>query len=366
MTDPPSPMRTASSTPRQRRGSSVSSRSSEPSRSSSPCRYAPSDNDLAAAIANKQGQLDRLLETPPAARSLLQRTNIRNLEQTVEELQGGAPSAAGPAAATIVNAPRARIPPLADSDSDNEEESYEDLLAKATNMEEFGGKKSVEDAAEALGLEELTQPIPGMTVPLLPYQILGVAWMIEREQDRKCCGGLVADEMGLGKTIQTIALMEHSKSLMNQDEDGPTLIFGPLALMEQWDDEIGTRTDSGVIRGIHHGSYVKLTPKQMQKCDVVITTYGILNNEWIDYENSHKTQKKPRSKVKKEDSFVIPDSDEETKKPKGYNRDRKPSTCCEYFPGGGYRRFLLTKLGFLFLLCRFSLSWPAVPSQGES
>jgi SNF2 family DNA or RNA helicase len=183
-----------------------------------------------------------------------------------------------------VNAPRARIPPLADSDSDNEEESYEDLLAKATNMEEFGGKKSVEDAAEALGLEELTQPIPGMTVPLLPYQILGVAWMIEREQDRKCCGGLVADEMVLGKTIQTIALMEHSKSLMNQDEDGPTLIFGPLALMEQWDDEIGTRTDSGVIRGIHHGSYVKLTPKQMQKCDVVITTYGILNNEWIDYE----------------------------------------------------------------------------------
>ena len=70
----------------------------------------------------------------------------------------------------------------------------------------------------------------------MPHQLLGVKWMVERENEpsmgqavrineddiRKnygkmktvntVGGGLLADEMGLGKTIQSIALMVHNRA----------------------------------------------------------------------------------------------------------------------------------------------------------
>ena len=75
--------------------------------------------------------------------------------------------------------------------------------------------------------------MPGMKVSLMQHQLIGVKWMVEREQNptmgqktkiedksnnygkanavRTVGGGLLADEMGLGKTIQSIALMVHNR-----------------------------------------------------------------------------------------------------------------------------------------------------------
>jgi SNF2 family DNA or RNA helicase len=72
-----------------------------------------------------------------------------------------------------------------------------------------------------------------MKVSLMQHQLLGVKWMVEREDnpelgrkfqtDDKTStygkgksintvgGGLLADEMGLGKTIQSIAVMVHNR-----------------------------------------------------------------------------------------------------------------------------------------------------------
>jgi SNF2 family DNA or RNA helicase len=78
--------------------------------------------------------------------------------------------------------------------------------------------------------------MPGMKVSLMPHQLLGVKWMVERENqpmmgevvriddediannygkmktENTVGGGLLADEMGLGKTIQSIALMIHNRA----------------------------------------------------------------------------------------------------------------------------------------------------------
>lgn len=86
-------------------------------------------------------------------------------------------------------------------------------------------------------MDKLGNPVvPGMKVFLMPHQLLGVKWMVERENEpsmgevvrideedaektygkmtkaNTVGGGLLADEMGLGKTIQSIALMVHNRA----------------------------------------------------------------------------------------------------------------------------------------------------------
>lgn len=35
-----------------------------------------------------------------------------------------------------------------------------------------------------------------MTITLMPHQVLGVSWMLEKERDEKFKGGLLCDAMG--------------------------------------------------------------------------------------------------------------------------------------------------------------------------
>ena len=77
--------------------------------------------------------------------------------------------------------------------------------------------------------------LPGMKISLMPHQLTGVKWMVDRENEpslgrsvpieeegrrrnygkpkyrRTVGGGLLADEMGLGKTIQSIGVMVHNR-----------------------------------------------------------------------------------------------------------------------------------------------------------
>ena len=45
---------------------------------------------------------------------------------------------------------------------------------------------------------------PGLGVSLLPFQKMGVGWMVHRE--RRFSGGIMADHLGMGKTVQMIGL----------------------------------------------------------------------------------------------------------------------------------------------------------------
>jgi hypothetical protein len=73
-----------------------------------------------------------------------------------------------------------------------------DQFFKMAVTEEFDGNATVDEAIAKLGLKSQYDMIPGMVVPLMPHQSIGVAWMLEKEAS-KLKGGALSDEMGLGK-----------------------------------------------------------------------------------------------------------------------------------------------------------------------
>jgi SNF2 family DNA or RNA helicase len=101
--------------------------------------------------------------------------------------------------------------------------------------------------------DKLGNPVvPGMKVSLMQHQLIGVKWMVERENKPEMGkkvkidegnevtygkaktvntvgGGLLADEMGLGKTIQSIALMVHNRPT----GDEPVKVYSPLIQLIQ-------------------------------------------------------------------------------------------------------------------------------------
>lgn len=99
------------------------------------------------------------------------------------------------------------------------------------------------------------------------YQEEGVEWCIARENSSEyCSGGMIADGMGLGKTIVMIGTLVCNFQMSN-------LIILPVFLMEQWRDQIYRSTGHNAV--VYHGSIKKvLTVEQLQRCPIVITTYG--------------------------------------------------------------------------------------------
>ncbi|KAJ7437384.1 P-loop containing nucleoside triphosphate hydrolase protein [Mycena galericulata] len=165
------------------------------------------------------------------------------------------------------------------------------FLIQAGNAEQFDGDASIEKALEKLGLQTTHELLPSLDIPLMPHQLLGVAWMVEKEKTKTLKGGCMADEMGLGKTVQMIATM-----CKNPSEDPAcktTLILAPLALL--------------VL--IYHGSNKVKRKADLLKYDVVLTTYSTMALEWPDYEADMKKKEKAKSK-KPANDFIASDSDD--------------------------------------------------------
>ncbi|KAG8729158.1 hypothetical protein FRC10_004206, partial [Ceratobasidium sp. 414] len=163
----------------------------------------------------------------------------------------------------------------------------------------------VRDAAKALKLKNVTDRLPGMQVPLMPHQLIGVVWMVKQELG-KVQGGILV------KTMQTIALI-----MMNQPEaDNPrqsTLIVAPAALLDQWRQEIVDWTDDDMFRiHIHHGTDKLKIAAEVKKYDIIITTFQMLTNEFpADDEELKKQMKQKKKRVKRdEDGFIISDSED--------------------------------------------------------
>lgn len=132
--------------------------------------------------------------------------------------------------------------------------------------------------------EEAATPAE-LNVELMPHQKRGLCWMRKREQvkspsapiyDTQCRGGILADDQGLGKTLTTISLL-----YAHPPADGSrwrTLIVCPKSLVNQWKKELESRVHKDMVKKIHvyHGGKKAVSPDQLLKCDVVITTYGTL------------------------------------------------------------------------------------------
>ena len=76
--------------------------------------------------------------------------------------------------------------------------SIEKFLVEAGNAENFDGNETVDKALAYLDLKHLDEKLPGMDITLMAHQVMGVAWMLEKEKSG-IRGGCLADEMGLGK-----------------------------------------------------------------------------------------------------------------------------------------------------------------------
>ncbi|KAG8907736.1 hypothetical protein FRC01_007593, partial [Tulasnella sp. 417] len=206
-------------------------------------------------------------------------------------------------------------------------EGLTDFLVSAGNAEIFEKDASVHSSLEYLRLRDLSQNFHGMKIPLLPHQVLGVAWMAKKEGDPKKSGGIMADEMGLGKTVQTIATVCFNTPKPNRPKG--TLIVAPVALLDQWKSEIESKTNRNFQILIYHGSSKpkgKDAAKVLAQYDFVLTSYGTLSAEWPENDDFKARQKKKRKNAKKDD-FIVEDSGEEGsgsgKKKKGKAKDVK-------------------------------------------
>ncbi|KAL1970041.1 hypothetical protein VTN77DRAFT_6446 [Rasamsonia byssochlamydoides] len=199
------------------------------------------------------------------------------------------------------------------------EADIDDLAAKLqkVSVDEAADKKGGENGDQKDEEEEEEEvddgTREGLKVKLLPHQIDGVNWMIDKETGQKKTkgvhpkGGILADDMGLGKTVQSIALIltnpkpPAEKESRNKDEvdadkdtqktenerklppgvDKGTLIVAPLALIKQWESEIAAKIeDSHKLRVcVYHGAGRSKYADSLKDYDVVITTYGTLSSE---------------------------------------------------------------------------------------
>ncbi len=114
--------------------------------------------------------------------------------------------------------------------------------------------------------------VQGLNAKLFAYQARGVGWM--QETISRTGGLILADEMGLGKTLQIIALLVASPPSFTF----PALIVCPTSLIANWVREI-ERFAASLAVVVHRGPYRAGIYRDLQKSNVVITTYDTMVND---------------------------------------------------------------------------------------
>ncbi|MBA2248667.1 MAG: DEAD/DEAH box helicase family protein [Chitinophagaceae bacterium] len=150
-------------------------------------------------------------------------------------------------------------------------------------------------------IPELDPPVH--LIPILrPYQISGFHWL--NYLNDVGWGGILADDMGLGKTVQALSMLEHYNTTNGNVK---AMVVCPTTLIYNWENEIKKFTPS-LTYHIHHGSLRSRDAEELQKSNVIITTYGTLRSDihvftkiMFDYIILDESQaiKNPGSKVAK-------------------------------------------------------------------
>ena len=138
----------------------------------------------------------------------------------------------------------------------------------------FGDEKLVNQVKQLVQfrpLQDLT-PLAHLHCTLRDYQNKGVQWLLFLYDNR--FGGLLCDEMGLGKTVQVIAFLLALKEQRNVQ--GTSLIVCPTSVLSHW-----TRLAHLFAPSLNVHMYHAQERRDLlkEKCDLLLTTYGILRND---------------------------------------------------------------------------------------
>ncbi|WOO76591.1 putative ATP-dependent helicase [Vanrija pseudolonga] len=179
------------------------------------------------------------------------------------------------------------------------------------SFSDFNEDTTIEEGMKTLGLATLQDKLPGALFSLMPHQVLGVAFMVKREESSKApFGGLLCDAMGLGKTVQCIALMLVRDKRPSDFKRSPQLVVAPVAVLAQWKQEIEDKTTKNIKVFIHHGGSRAKTPAQLKQYDVVITTYGVVKSEAKLKNKKQRKEAREAARQRDRDSFDESDDDD--------------------------------------------------------
>jgi non-specific serine/threonine protein kinase len=142
---------------------------------------------------------------------------------------------------------------------------------------------------------------------LRPYQVAGFQWLSYLNDVG--WGGILADDMGLGKTVQALAMLEKYKQTSGALK---AIVICPTTLIYNWQNEVKKFTPS-LSYHIHHGNTRSRELAELEKHNIIITTYGTLRSDinlllkiLFDYVVLDESQaiKNPSSKVTKAASLL--------------------------------------------------------------
>jgi non-specific serine/threonine protein kinase len=108
---------------------------------------------------------------------------------------------------------------------------------------------------------------------LRPYQTSGYQWL--NYLNDVGWGGILADDMGLGKTVQALSMLHHYKQVNGGLK---AVVVCPTTLIYNWRNEVEKFTPS-LDWHIHHGSTRSRSSEDLQKHNIIITTYGTLRSD---------------------------------------------------------------------------------------
>lgn len=143
---------------------------------------------------------------------------------------------------------------------------FEEILAKKQKLKDIENVKAFK--------------LPtNIKATLRDYQKSGFQWM--NMLDEMGWGGCLADDMGLGKTLQTLTFLS---GIQKKYKNETHLIVCPTSLIYNWESEINKFTPH-LTYHINYGNERELSDKEINKADIIITSYGILRSDIEKFTN---------------------------------------------------------------------------------